>query len=99
MPTYPRGEYILDCSNSDEAPRELRDGSPHPVLGYDQVQNLLTARNSTSPISVTDKVNGTYTGFVDVNDPQGFDVYEVHPAPERNGKPGSFVVRLTIRGV
>ena len=99
MPIYSRGEYILDCTNTEDAPRTLRDGSYHPLTGYDQVLNLVAARNSQVPISFTDKVNGTYTGFVDVNDPQGFDVYEIHPAEDDLKKAGSYVVRLTARGV
>jgi len=99
MPVYPRGEYIFDCTASEAQPRELRDGTYHPLDGYDQVQNLITARNNTSPISVTDKINGTFTAFVDVNDPQGFDVYEIHPDPDNPSKPGAYVVRLTVRGI
>jgi hypothetical protein len=99
MPIYPRGEYILDCGGTASQPRELRDGSWHPLTGYEMVQNLIVARNSTTPITITDKVNGTFIGFIDVNDPQGFDVYEVHPAPEDNKRPGSYIVRLTVRGV
>ena len=99
MPIYPRGEYILDCTNTEEAPRILRDGSYHPLTGYSQVQNLITARNSLTPISITDKANGTFAGFVDVNDPQGFDIYEIHPADDDLEKAGSYVVRLTVRGV
>lgn len=100
MTIYPRGEYILDCTNTQESPRLLRDGaSYHPLVGFDQVANLVTARNSLVPFSVTDKINGTYTAFVDVNDPEGFDVYEVHPGLENIKKPGSYVVRLTTRGV
>jgi hypothetical protein len=99
MPVYPRGEYILDCTASTAQPRELRDGSYHVLNGYQQVQNLITARNNTSPISVTDKINGTFTAFVDVNDPQGFDVYEIHPDPDNPSKPGAYVVRLTVRGI
>jgi hypothetical protein len=100
MPIYPRGEYILDCTGTVEQQTRLRDDSFHPLTGQQQVQNLITARNSTTPITITDKVNGTFTGFVDVNDPQGFDVYEMRSAPGKApDKGGSFVVRLTVRGV
>lgn len=93
MPVYPRGEYILDCTNTVGAPRQLRDQTTfHPLTGAQQVAHLTAARNSLTPITITDRVNGTYVGQVDVNDPEGFDVYEVHPAP-------SYVVRLTTRGV
>jgi hypothetical protein len=98
MPIYPRGEYIIDCTGTPTAPRELRDGSLHAVTGYDQVKNLIAARNATTPISITDKINGTYSGFVDVSDPEGFDAYEVHAAGD-SSHPGSFVVRLSVRGV
>lgn len=100
MTIYPRGEYIIDCTNTQDSPRLLRDGSTyHPLVGFDQVARLVAARNSTTPITITDKVNGTYVGFVDVNDPEGFDVYEVHPALENIKKPGSYVARFTARGV
>ncbi len=101
MPIYPRGEYIIDCTASVEQPRELRDGSLHPLSGFDQAQNLVAARNSLTPIQITDKMNGTFTGFVDVNDPQGFDIYEIRSgiSVAQPSKSGSYVVRLTVKGV
>ncbi len=93
------GTYILDCTGTDTVPRELRDGSNHPLTGYDQVQNLKTAATSTTPFSVTDAVNGTFTGIVDLQDPEGWDVYEVHPSLSNPTKPGSYLVRLKIREV
>lgn len=99
MPEYPHGEYILDCTNTEDDPRQLRDESYHPLTGYEQAQNLTTAAKSQVPITITDKLNGTFTGFVDINDAQGFDVYEIHPAEGDLKKAGSYVVRLTVRGV
>lgn len=99
MPQYPRCTYVIDCTNTEGDPRELRDGTYHPLTGYDQMQNLVSAAKSSTPITVIDKANGSYTAFVDLNDPDGFDVYEIHPAPENKEKAGSYVVRLTTRGV
>lgn len=99
MPVYPRGEYIIDCTNTSADARILRDDSFHALTGYEQVVNLVAARNATAPFSITDKINGTFTGFVDVNDAEGFDVYEIHPDPDDKARPGSYVVRLTVRGV
>lgn len=93
------GTYILDCTGSPDAPRELRDNTYHQLTGYDQVKNLLTAAKSTVPFSVTDKINGTFTGIVDLQDSEGWDVYEVHPNPDNPKKPGSYMVRVKIREV
>lgn len=100
MPRYRRGEYILDCTNADEQERELRDGSFHPLAGYDQVTHLLAACSSTTPLTITDRF-GTYTGFIDVNDAEGFDIYEVKSgvATIQPTKSGSFVVRFTAREI
>lgn len=99
MPIFPYGTYTLDCTGTADNPRLLRDGSDHPLSGHEQVQNLVTARNSRTPISVTDRVNGTYTGFVDVDDPDGFVVYETHAGSADPTKSGSFIVKAKIRGV
>lgn len=100
MPRYRRGEYIFDCTNADEQERELRDGNFHPLAGYDQVVHLLAACSSTTPLTITDRF-GTYTGFIDVNDAEGFDIYEVKSgvATVQPTKSGSFVVRLTAREI
>lgn len=92
------GLYIIDCTSSAEQPRELRDGTYHPLVGFDQAKNLLTAAKATTPFSVTDRF-GTFTGLVDLNDPEGFDVYEVHPLEDDPTKPGSYIVRVKVREV
>lgn len=99
LPQYKSGTFIIDCANSTDAPRTLRDGSFHPLPGYDQVKNLITAAQSTSPISITDKLFGTYTGLVDFTDPEGFDIYEIKPNLENPEKPGSYLVRIKVRQV
>lgn len=96
---FKSGTYIIDCTGSPDSPRQLRDGSMHPLTGYDQAQNLLTAARSTTPFSVTDKVNGTYTALVDLSDNEGWDVYEVHPNVDNKEKPGSYIVRVKLREV
>lgn len=96
---FKSGLYIIDCTGSPEEPRQLRDGSDHPLTGYDQVQNLLVAAKSTTPISVTDKINGTFNALVDLSDQEGWDVYEVHPNTENREKPGSYFVRVKVREV
>jgi hypothetical protein len=92
------GTYVIDCTGSVAAPRELRDGSAHPLTGYDQVKNLLAAAQSTVPFSVTDRL-GTFTGLVDLNDPEGFDIYEIHPNVENPSKSGAYFVRVKVREV
>ena len=93
------GLYIIDCTGTAEQPRELRDNTFHPLVGYDQVQNLLTAAKSTTPFSVTDRVNGTFTALVDLSDSEGWDVYEVHPSTGNKEHPGSYLVRIKLREV
>lgn len=96
---FKSGLYILDCTGGPDDPRTLRDGSYHPLTGAEQVQNLLAAAVSTAPFSVTDKVNGTFTGLVDLQDSEGWDVYEVHPSTDNPKHAGSFLVRLKVREV
>lgn len=96
---FKSGTYIIDCTGSPDEPRELRDGSYHPLTGYEQVQNLLTAAKSTAPFSVTDKVNGTFTALVDLSDSEGWDVYEIHPNTNNPEKAGSYFVRIKVREV
>ena len=98
LPQYRSGTYIIDCTGSPDAPRELRDGSYHPLTGFEQVQNLLTAARSTAPFVIVDRLN-TFTGFIDLNDSEGWDVYEVHPNVENPEKSGAFLVRIKCREV
>jgi hypothetical protein len=93
------GLYIFDCTASQAQPRELRDGTYSPLTGYEMVENLRTAAKSTTPFSITDKVNGTYNGLVDLQAQDGWDVYEIHPDPDNPSKPGSYFVRVKVREV
>jgi hypothetical protein len=92
------GLYVLDCTGSPDAPRELRDGTFHPLAPYDQVANLLALAQNTVPFTVVDRL-GSFTALVDLNDPEGFDIYEEHPAPDNPKKSGSFLARVKVREV
>lgn len=92
------GTYILDCTGDPDNPRFLRDDTPHPLTGFAQTQNLLTTAKATSPFSVTDKF-GTFTALIDLNDPEGFDIYEVHPTEDDPSKPGAYLARVKVREV
>lgn len=98
LPQYRSGEYILDCTGARENPRELRDGSPSPKSGLEMVRDLLTAAQATSPIEITDRL-GTYTGFIDLSNSEGWDVYEEHPNDDDPTNSGSYVVRIVCREV
>jgi hypothetical protein len=92
------GLYVVDCTGSPDAPRELRDGTYHPLAPFDQVKNLLALAQTTTPFSVTDRL-GTFTALVDLNDPEGFDIYEEHPSVDNPEKSGSFLARVKVREV
>ena len=92
------GLYVIDCTGSPDAPRELRDGTYHPLAPYDQVKNLLALAQTTVPFTVIDRL-GTFTALVDLNDPEGFDIYEEHPAVDNPEKSGSFIARVKVREV
>ncbi len=85
---YRRCEYILNCAGVEgKSPVILRDGMPHPKTGGEMVDNLITAIEATSPISVTDRL-GTYTAIIE---PDGTEILEIHP-----GK-GAYIVKVTTR--
>jgi hypothetical protein len=92
------GLYVIDCTGSPDAPRELRDGTYHPLAPFDQVKNLLALAQTTTPFLVTDRL-GTFTALVDLNDAEGFDIYEEHPAPDNPEKSGSYLARVKVREV
>jgi hypothetical protein len=96
---FKQREYVLDCSgDGSSVTRELRDGTPMPLTGGSQAASLNTLAQKTTPFSITDRF-GTYTGLIDLNDPEGFEVYEVHSSVDSVGQSGSFVVRVKCREV
>lgn len=96
---FRKREYVLDCSgDGNDVTRELRDGTPHPKSGREQVNDLITLAQSSTAFSITDRF-GTYTGLIDLDDQDGFQIYEIHPSPENPVASGSFVVRVRVREV
>lgn len=94
--TFPRREYILDLTGAaPDPPRVLRDGSPDPTVPFDGVTNLIAAATSATPFSITDRL-GTFTGIIE---PDGFEVFEMHAQNQTPAKSGSYVVKVTVRGV
>src|SRR5207244_12657781 len=78
LQSFRQGLYVLDLNDS----RQLRDGSNHPKTGHQQMLDLITAAKATTPFTIKDK-SGTFTGLLDLQDPEGFDIYEIHPIGER----------------
>jgi|SRR5579859_478594 len=96
LQTFPRGEYIFDLGGSlAGGMRQLRDGSPHPKTGYEQAVDLVAAATSTTPLTVTDRLNGTFTGIID---PGKLEIYEEHPAPA-GAESGIYVAKVIVRGI
>jgi hypothetical protein len=96
---FRRREYVIDCNgDGGQEARELRDGTTMAKSGREQVNDLITLAQSTAPFSVTDRF-GTFTGLVDLNDPEGLQIYETHQADDTPALSGTFVVRLKIREV
>ena len=88
-------EYILDLTPN----RKLRDDvSYHPNTGREQADLLVTAAQQTTPFSITDRF-GTFTGIIDLNDGDGFQLSEIHPATGRPTKSGAFLARIRVREV
>ena len=96
LQTFRSGTYILDLNDN----RQLRDGSNCPTTAQQQLQNLLSAAKTTTPFTVKDK-SGTFTALVDLQDPEGFDVYEIHPIGTRQSAKaaGSYLARIKLREV
>jgi len=94
--SFRQREYILDLTGSSpNNPRRLRDGTPDPTNPHDGVVALITALQSTSPISITDRF-GSFTGIVE---PADTEFYEMHAENDQPAKSGSFVVKVTVREV
>lgn len=107
LQTYKRAEYVLDLTGvggagGGSSVRICRDGTPHPKNGAEQANDLVTAITATAPFSITDRVNGTFTGILE---PAGCEIFEVHPALGEIGRgagnvrSGVFVARITVREV
>jgi hypothetical protein len=96
---FRRREFVLDCSGDGglEA-RELRDATTMTRSGREQVNDLISLAQSTTPFSITDRF-GTFTGLVDLNDPEGLQVYEIHQADDTPTLSGTYVVRVKLREV
>ena len=96
LQTFRKREYILDLTGAaPTAPRKLRDGTDDFTIPFDAVTNLVAAAQSTTPISITDRL-GTFTGIIE---PDGFEIYEMHPEAQNLSKSGSYVVRVSVREV
>jgi hypothetical protein len=95
---FRRREYVLDLSGTTKTPQQLRDGTYHPKSGRDQANDLVTASQLTTPFSITDRF-GTFTGLIDLNDSDGFSLFEIHPSPDEPVKSGSFVAQIMVREV
>jgi hypothetical protein len=96
LQAFPKGEYLLDLGGSlSKGVRRLRDGTPHPKTGYQQALDLITAANVQGTISITDRLNGTYTGVID---PGQLEIYEERPAPSGT-ESGIFLAKVVCRGV
>lgn len=96
---FKRREYVLDCSG-DAGPeaRELRDGTTMPKTGREQVDDLILLAQSSVAFSTTDRF-GTFTSLVDLDDAEGFQIYEMHQDDDTPGKSGTFVVRVKLKEV
>jgi hypothetical protein len=95
---FRRREFVLDLTNSTDTPRKLRDGTYHPKSGREQANDLVTASQLQTPFSITDRF-GTFTGFIDLNDPQGFGLFEIHPSTDEPAKSGAFIAQVMVREV
>lgn len=90
--------YNLDLTATPALPTSLRDGTTHPLTGFEQAQNLQTAIVSQVPITVKDKF-GTYTG---VCEPGQCSIFELHADSGAGGSeatPGQFSATVVIREV
>jgi hypothetical protein len=96
---FRRREYVIDCSGDGglEA-RELRDATTMVRSGREQVDDLITLATAQAPFIAIDRF-GSYNALVDLDDQEGFQVYEVHQADDTPTKSGTFVVRVKLKEV
>jgi hypothetical protein len=92
-------ELVIDCSGDGglEA-RELRDGTTMVRSGREQVEDLILLAQTTTPFTVVDRFT-SFNALVDLSDPEGFQIYEIHQADDLPAQSGTFVVRLKLRQV
>lgn len=96
LQTFPRGEYNLRLGGSlAGGVQQLRDGSPHAKTGYEMALDLISAAESTSPLTITDRLNGTYTGVID---PGKLEIYEERPAAA-GAESGIYIGHVVCRGI
>jgi hypothetical protein len=95
---FRRREYVLDMTGTTKIPQQLRDGTYHPKSGREQANDLITASQLTTPFSITDRF-GTFTGLIDLNDSQGFGLFEMHPSTDEPTKSGAFIGQVLVREV
>ena len=92
QPQFIIASYILNCTGTAREPESLislRDGSRSGKTGLEMVADLKAAVASANPISITDPVNGTFTGIIDAD---SFQLQAVRHMEE-------FRVVLTVRQV
>ncbi len=89
--------YNLDLSSTNEHATELQDGvSFQPLTGHEQAANLITAIQSTTPVTITDRF-GTYTAVLE---PGQCSILELHSeGGDRPSTSGSFVASIVAREV
>jgi hypothetical protein len=95
---FRRREFVLDLSGTTDVPQQLRDGTMHPKSGREQADDLNTAAKLQTPFTITDRF-GTFTGFIDLNDAQGYGLFEIHPSTDEPGKSGTFIAQVLVREV
>jgi hypothetical protein len=91
-PSYSQTFYTIACYGTDRASpptrQPLRDGTHMDKSGLQMVADLRTSAAKTAPISITDEVNGTYTGVIM---PETLNIDRM--------RPGEFRVQFTARSV
>ena len=96
LQAYRTREYILDLSgDASRSSRTLRDGTPNPLTGRQQADNLITAATATAPFTIIDR----FSSFTGIIEPSGFELYEIHPSADNNASSGTFVAKVTVREV
>lgn len=88
--------YILDLTGVGiEDPVRMNDDQPHMLSGYEQAENLVTAIESQTSFSVTDKL-GT---FVALADPANCSIFEWREGNDSPEFPGCYVAQIAVKQV
>ncbi|MHB8742559.1 MAG: hypothetical protein ACYC9L_05475 [Sulfuricaulis sp.] len=97
LQSFKQREYILDLSGIGFGfdTVHLADGTPHPLSGFKQVQNLQTMITTTTPFSVTDAF-GTFTAMPE---PAQCEIMHVREGWDGPNEPGAFIGRIFLREV